>query len=137
MRGEGVLAMLDAIVTGDIGKLLEDNSFAAAFVNGPKLFPERFATEKYFDVNVFKFVPRDGKESYVRYRVVPSAEVVVLWESHLTSKSSTYLFDELAEYLRGVQLSSSSLLNLQMKETLRTRPQSIGLKLGSWWNWNN
>lgn len=95
--GEGFLAMLGAIGNGTIGTFLEENATAAAFVQDPKPSPESFATEGYFGVNAFKFQSKDGKETFIRYRIVPDAGLSHLPESELSSKSQTFLFDELSE----------------------------------------
>lgn len=97
--GEGFLAMLGAIGGGTIGKFLEENPSAAAFVNDPKPSPQSFATEKYFAVNAFKLVSAEGKETFVRYRITPNAGVHTLNASELEGKSDSYLFDELPDRL--------------------------------------
>jgi catalase len=91
--------VLEAIGNGTIGEFLEKNPSAKAFVDDPKPFPVSFATEKFFAVNAFKFVSKDGKETFIRYRVVPVAGFAALSESDMASKSKTYLFDELEEHL--------------------------------------
>lgn len=96
--GDGFLRMFQAIGNGTIGKFLEENPSAAAFVNDPKPSPASFATEKYFGVNAFKLISSDGKETFVRYRIVPD-EFSVLSDSDLASKSESYLYDELPERL--------------------------------------
>ena len=95
--GEGFLQLLQAIGGGTIGKFLEENPSAAAFVNDPKPFPVSFTTERYFGVNAFKLVNKDGKGTYVRYRITPDAGYKVLPNSDVASKSKSYLFDELKE----------------------------------------
>ena len=97
--GDGFLKMLGAIGDGSIGKFLEDNPSAAAFVQDPKPFPVSFTTEKYFGVNAFKLINKDGKETYVGYRITPDAGYSVASDSDLGSMSKTYLFDELRERL--------------------------------------
>lgn len=97
--GEGFLAMLGAIGGGTIGKFLEENPSAAAFVSDPKPSPTSFGTEKFYGVNAFKLISKDGKETYTRYRILPEAGFSALSESELASKSSTYLFDELEDHL--------------------------------------
>ncbi|KAK4547410.1 hypothetical protein LTR36_001066 [Oleoguttula mirabilis] len=94
--GEGFLAMLGAIGGGTVGKFLEENPTAAAFVNDPKPSPVSFATEKYYSVNAFKLI-KDGKTTFIRYRVVPSAGFSTLSDEEVASKSKTYLYDELVE----------------------------------------
>ena len=103
--GEGFLQMLGAIGDGSIGKFLEENPSAAAFVQDPKPFPTSFATEKFFGVNAFKLVSKDGKSTYVRYRITPDAGFSVLSDAGLSSKSKTYLFDELSERLSKESVS--------------------------------
>lgn len=97
--GEGFLGMLQALGDGSIGKFLEDNPAAAAFIHAPKPFPVSFATEKYFSVTAFKLVNQDGKEAFVRYRITPDAGYDVLAEGDVASKSKDYLFEELEERL--------------------------------------
>jgi len=96
--GEGFLALLGALGDGSIGKFLEENPAAAAFVNDPKPSPSSFVSLNYFGVNAFKLVAENGRETFVRYRVVPE-EYSVLSESELASKSDSYLTEELAERL--------------------------------------
>ena len=103
--GEGFLQMLGAIGDGSISKFLEENPSAAAFVQDPKPFPTSFATEKFFGVNAFKLVSKDGKGTYVRYRITPDAGFSVLSDAGLSSKSKTYLFDELSERLSKESVS--------------------------------
>lgn len=95
--GKEFLDMLGAIGGGTIGKFLEENPAAAAFVNDPKPFPLSFATEKYFGVNAFKLISKDGKTTFIRYRIVPEAGVSTLSDEEVASKSKTYLQDELVE----------------------------------------
>jgi catalase len=97
--GEGFLQMLGALGDGTIGKFLEDNPTAAAFVQDPKPFPDSFATEKYFGVTAFKLIDKDGKETFVRYRIVPDAGYSVLSDADVAGKSKSYLFEELEERL--------------------------------------
>ncbi|RMY76423.1 hypothetical protein D0863_01971 [Hortaea werneckii] len=94
--GEGFLAMLDALGNGTIGDFLAANPSAAAFVQDPKPSPKSFATERYYGVNAFKFISKDGRqESFIRYRILPDAGLSHLSETELASKSPNYLFDEL------------------------------------------
>lgn len=91
--------MLGAIGDGSIGKHMEEHPSVAAFIQAPKPFPVSFATEKYFGVNAFKLVSKDGKGTFVRYRIVPDAGFAVLEDSDVAAKSKDYLFDELKERL--------------------------------------
>ena len=101
--GEDFLALLGAIGGGTVGEFLEQNPAAKAFVTAPKPFPVSFATEKYFGVNAFKLINKDGKETFVRYRVTPDAGYEVLDDSDVLSKSKDYLFEEIK-----ARLSNSS-----------------------------
>ncbi|KAK4507195.1 hypothetical protein PRZ48_000930 [Zasmidium cellare] len=96
--GEGFLSLLQAIGNGTVGAFLGENPSAAAFVQDPKPSPVSFTTEKYFGVNAFKFISSEGKETFVRYRIVPE-EFSVLSDAELATKSESYLFDELPERL--------------------------------------
>ncbi|KAI6888102.1 hypothetical protein KC360_g3709 [Hortaea werneckii] len=93
--GAGFSAMLDAIGRGTIGDFLADHPSAAAFVQDPKPSPKSFATERYYGVNAFKFISKDGRERFIRYRILPDAGLSHLSESELRSKGPDYLFDEL------------------------------------------
>lgn len=97
--GEGFLQLLGAIGDGSIGKFLEENPTAAAFVHAPKPSPLSFVTEKYFGVNAFKFISAEGKETYVRYRITPDAGYSALTEEETATKSKSYLYDELPEHI--------------------------------------
>lgn len=99
--GEGFLKMLGAIGSGTIGKFLEENASAAAFVQDPKPFPASLANEQYFGINAFKLIDTHGKATFVRYRVIPEASLSPLSDEQVKSKSSTYLFEELADHLRN------------------------------------
>lgn len=112
--GEGFLAMLGAIGSGTIGKFLEENPSAAAFVQDPKPSPESFATEKYFGVNAFKLINSEGKATFIRYRITPNAGLSTLSASELESKSPTYLFDELPTRLESSDTTSSFTLSAQI-----------------------
>lgn len=97
--GEGFLQMLGALGSGSIGKFLEENPSAAAFVQDPKPSPTSLANETFFGVNAFKLVDKNGNGTFVRYRIIPEAGHSVLSDEELKSKSATYLFDDLSERL--------------------------------------
>jgi catalase len=97
--GQDFLDLLSAIGGGKAGEYLESHPAAAHFVQLPKPFPVSFATEKFYGLNAFKFVSKDGKGTYVRYYIEPVAGFHVLEDSEVASKSPTYLFDELNERL--------------------------------------
>ena len=80
-------------------KFLAANPAAKAFIDDPKPSPQSFATEQFWGVNAFRLIDAEGKETFIRYRIVPDAGVVTLSDDQLKDKSPTYLFDELAERL--------------------------------------
>lgn len=93
--------MLRALGDGSIGSFLEATPSAAAFVQAPKPSPVSFATEKYFGVNAFTLVSKDGERTSVRYRIAPEAGVETLSEGEVKGKSETYLFDEIPQRVEG------------------------------------
>ncbi|KAK5167980.1 uncharacterized protein LTR77_006547 [Saxophila tyrrhenica] len=99
--GEGFLQMLGAIGGGTIGEFLAQNPSAKAFVEDPKPAPESFGTERYFGVTAFKLIDREGKETFVRYRIVPEAGYETLSEEELKGKGKDYLFEELEARLKS------------------------------------
>lgn len=112
--GEGFLKMLGALGDGSIGKFLEENPSAAAFVNDPKPSPESYTTENYFGVNAFKLVDKAGKGTFIRYRITPDNGYSVLSAEDTASRSKSYLFDELSERL--AKDTSSFTLSAQIAE---------------------
>ncbi|KAK3391114.1 catalase-like domain-containing protein [Podospora didyma] len=97
--GEDALAFFTALKEGTIGEYLGGHPEALAFVQLPKPFPESFATEKFFAVNAFKLVDKDGKGTFVRYRIIPSAGVSHLTDEAAAARPGTYLFDALPQLL--------------------------------------
>ena len=97
--GEGFLQMLDALGSGTIGKVFEENPAAAAFFQAPKPFPKSLANENFYGVNAFKLIDKNGKGTFVRYRITPEAGYSALSDEEVKEKSATYLFDELADRL--------------------------------------
>ena len=91
--------MLRALGDGSIASFLEATPSAAAFVQAPKPSPASFATEKYFGVNAFTLVSKDGERTSVRYRIAPEAGVETLSEGEVKGRSETYLFDEIPRRL--------------------------------------
>ena len=79
----------------EIEKYLATHPAAATFALAPKPTPASFAQEPYFGLNAYKFVGEDGKETYVRYRILPVADEVHLSEEELKDKSADFLYDEI------------------------------------------
>lgn len=68
---------------------------------GCKLTRGLVATEKYYGVNAFKFISKEGEVTTLRYRIVPVAAPAYLGVDALAAKEPTYLFDELGERLQS------------------------------------
>ncbi|KAF2476318.1 catalase protein-like protein [Lindgomyces ingoldianus] len=73
------------------------------FLQDPKPSPVSFATETFFGVNAFKFV-KDGKTTFLRYRVVPVAGLQTLSAEETAAQSPNYLFDELPKRVEAGQV---------------------------------
>lgn len=67
----------------------------------PKPLPESFATQQFFSVQALKLVDGTGKETFVRYRIVPSAGLKALSEEEVKEKEENYLFDGLPTLLEA------------------------------------
>ena len=97
--GEDFLHFFQAIVAGKAEEYLASHPKAAAFVQDPKPTPSSFAREKFFGVNAFKFVNTEGKETYVRYRIVPEAGEDHLDDAALKEKGPNFLFEDVPKTL--------------------------------------
>jgi catalase len=80
-----------------VEKFLGAHPAALAFVQAPKPSPVSFAREAYFPVIAYRFINRDGRAQYGRYRITPVAGVQHLDDAAAKSKDANYLFDELRE----------------------------------------
>ena len=83
---------------------------ALAFVQAPKPAPSSFAKEAFYSLNAMKFINAEGKETYFRYRIVPSLGEDHLDEAALKDKSPEYLFAELSARLASGEPTSFKLL---------------------------
>ncbi|KAF1974434.1 catalase domain-containing protein [Bimuria novae-zelandiae CBS 107.79] len=99
--GEDFLALLQALGAGGdaVPKFLGEHPETKRFLDAPKPSPESFATARYWGVNAFVFTNEEGKETTVRYQIVPVAGEHSLSPSQLSDKSENYLFEELAPRL--------------------------------------
>lgn len=100
--GAEFLEFLQAAGSGSeesVGAFLTKHPETKRFLDAPKPSPVSFATEEYFAVNAFMFVNRDGKEQYVRYRVLPVAGLQTLSDDEVQTKPPNYLFDDVATRL--------------------------------------
>jgi catalase len=78
---------------------LANHPAARLFADAPKPVPQSFATESYYAVDAFRFINRDGRHRFGRYRISPTTG-----EQHLDPKQAAklpvnYLFTELASRL--------------------------------------
>ncbi|PSN63212.1 catalase domain-containing protein [Corynespora cassiicola Philippines] len=103
--GADFLEFLRAATGPDAGTLVPQflgaHPETARFLGEKRESPVSFGTEAYFGVNAFKFVGGGGKETFVRYRVVPVAGVQTLGEDEVKTKGESYLYDELPKRLEG------------------------------------
>ncbi|KAM0819137.1 putative Catalase core domain-containing protein [Seiridium cardinale] len=98
--GEDALEFFSALKSNTIGDYLASHPKAKTFVDAPKPTPTSFGKEKYFGVNAFKLISSEGKETFIRYRIVPVDGEEHLDEGALKDKSQTFLFDEVPEKLK-------------------------------------
>ncbi|KAK4690481.1 catalase, partial [Lecanoromycetidae sp. Uapishka_2] len=82
-------------------KFFGSHPAALAFAQAPKPAPSSFAREAYYGVNAFKLVNAEGKDTYFRYRVIPTAGVENLDEAALKGKSDSFLYEELPTRLKS------------------------------------
>lgn len=66
-----------------------------AFLAAPKPAPTSFAREQFFSVTAFKLIDATGKETYIRYHVVPELGVETLSAEELKTKDADYLFTDI------------------------------------------
>ncbi|KAI1413819.1 catalase related protein [Hypoxylon sp. FL1857] len=99
--GQDALEFFTALKDGTIGEYLASHPKAQAFLQAPKPTPASFGKEKYFGVNAFRFVAADGKETFIRYRIVPSAGEEYLDDAALKEKSASFLYDGVPELLKA------------------------------------
>ncbi|KAI1653549.1 catalase related protein [Daldinia decipiens] len=100
-NGQDALEFFTAVKDDSIGEYLASHPKALAFVQAPKPTPASFGKERYFGVNAFKFIAADGKETFIRYRINPSAGEVYLDEAALKDKTPSFLYDGVPELLES------------------------------------
>jgi catalase len=71
-----------------------------AFLGYPKPSPVSYGTQQYYGVTAFKLVDANGKETYIRYHVVPESGVQTLDEAGEKAKGENYLQEELVDRLK-------------------------------------
>ena len=84
-----------------IGAFLASHPTAVKFVEAPKPLPTGFGRERYWGVNAFVLVNREGKKTVVRYQVMPTEGVELLGDEGTKEKGPNYLFEELVARLQG------------------------------------
>ncbi|KAM0748876.1 heme-dependent catalase [Meredithblackwellia eburnea MCA 4105] len=99
--GQEFLDFLHALGGGTVQEFLGGHPAALAFVQAPKPFPASFGRESYYGVNAFKFISKDGKETFYRHRVVPVSGEAHLSDEELKTKSADYLFEDLPKSLES------------------------------------
>jgi len=95
--GQDFIGFLKALGGGQIGDWLATHPETARFVTAQKPWPESFSMQSFYMLNAFKFVNADGKETFVRYQVLPEETFVTLADETITEKGPNYLFDEIEE----------------------------------------
>jgi catalase len=97
-----------------VEKFLGAHPEAYAFLQLPKPAPISYGTSPYFGVSAFKLISADGKETFIRYRIVPAAGVHTLSPDEVKEKSANYLQDELKERIASSPIVFK--LNAQVAE---------------------
>lgn len=103
--GELFLEMLNAIGSSPpdgphpspIEKFISAHPEALVHIQWPKPAPVSYGTEQYWGVTAFKLIDSAGKETYIRYHVVPTAGISTLTTEEVAAKDSEYLQTELKE----------------------------------------
>jgi len=94
--GEGSLAQFKAMKDDKMEEFFKEYPFAKYYYENHKpLWPYSFATEQWHGVHAYKFISKDGKETYFRYRIVPVQGVMKYSKADAEEKGKDYLFDDL------------------------------------------
>jgi catalase len=101
--GQDFLELLTAISLTDLThipgspleKYLGTHPAALAFVQTPKPPPSSFARESYYGLSAMKFLNKDGRGRFGRYRVLPVAGEDHLDSAAVAAKPPNYLFEEI------------------------------------------
>jgi len=108
--GAEFLEFLQAIVASSapdvehpspVEKFFGTHPTALTFATAPKPSPTSFGKSAYFGVNAFKLISAEGKETYIRYKIIPVAGEEHYTDEELKEKSPTYLFDEVPTALEA------------------------------------
>jgi len=79
---------------------LGENPAALRFVTAPKPFAQSFGSQGYYALNAFKFIAEDGKETFIRYQILPDVGHQTISDEEAKEKSANYLFEEIAERVK-------------------------------------
>ncbi|KAK2763122.1 hypothetical protein FQN54_009757 [Arachnomyces sp. PD_36] len=97
--GPSALDFFRSLKAGTIDDYIATHPAAKAFLGDLKRFPHNFTTDKYFGVNAFKFVSSEGKETFIKYRIVPTTAEAYLDDEQVKTKGPRYLFDALPDLI--------------------------------------
>lgn len=84
-----------------VEKFVGSSPSTQAFVTYPKPSPVSYGTQQYYGVNAFKLIDSAGKQTYIRYHVVPENGVETLDEATVKTKGENYIQDELSDRLKN------------------------------------
>lgn len=93
------MSFFTALANGSIKEHLSTHTAAREFIQAPKPLPRSLSSEQFFGINAFKFVDRDGGETFIRYRIIPREGVLYLTPEEVEGLDSNYLFDSVAGIL--------------------------------------
>lgn len=97
---EDTFKFFKTLKDGTTPQWLETHPEAVAFIRAPKPAPSSFARENFFSVNAFKLIAEDGKETFIRYKILPEAGEDHLDAAAVKEKLENYLFEELPGSLK-------------------------------------
>lgn len=97
-----------------VEKFLCAHPEAVAFLQIPKPAPVSYASASYFGVSAFKLISGDGKETFIRYQIIPASGVQTLTHEEAKEKSANYLQDELRSRIASNPIFYK--LNVQVAE---------------------
>jgi catalase len=84
-----------------VEQFLGSHPSALTFLTAPKPFPASWGTLPYYALNAFKFINTEGKETWIRYQMVPETGTQSLDDKDLESKGPNYLLEEIAERVKS------------------------------------
>ena len=76
-----------------------------AFVQCPKPAPKSYGTQQYYSVTAFKLIDAAGKETFIRYHIVPDAGVETYDAETVKTKDADYLQTEIQERVKAAPIS--------------------------------